>query len=196
MRAASALALALLVVGCKAKPIAEVPSLSADKGPDTTDRPTPSGKTLAAALPLLDARITGPAELERRRAEFEQRLNTLVTDPKTRDNLGFTSLLSWHQVYSRGRSSWLKAAADLDDRLHALGRPPKGHELRIDENGVARVCPVGTPDACRPVTGPAQLDGDAGRLAEQLDTLLEAHWFLVTGLEKLSRDLQQAPAPR
>ncbi len=190
-----ALALPFVLLGCNSKPIAEVPSLSAAPAPDTRERDHPGRATLAPTLALLDARVTDPVELERRRAEFEAKLVALVPAAPDREKLGLQSVLSWHQVYSRGRASWLKAANGLDERLRKLARPQKGFELRIDDKGVARECPV-TPEgaACRAVLGPAQLDGDGARLAEQLDTLLEAHWFLTTGLDTATARL--TPSPR
>lgn len=193
--------LATTVLGCKPKPIAEVPSLSNSKGPDTTDRELPGGKTIAAALPLLDPRSGDFDELARRRHQFEEKLAALVPVVADREALGFQGLLAWHELYARRRQALDRAIDSLKKGTAGVLAPGAGFETRIDATGQAKICPIAadpsTPAAegsCRRVTGFRQLESDFGGVTSAVADALEAQWFVMANLDALRARLDPVAA--
>lgn len=188
-----------------------MPTLSGRKEPARADRDTPDGKTLAAALALLDPRVVDPAQLDVRRADFERQLRALVPDRDARRKLGFDRLLRWHQLYTRQLVEHRRNVDAQRARLKELFGPPKEHWIEIDPSGVARLCmrppepapvlevtapkkptkvsaPVvvaAPPPFCRPVAGLPQLQHEVDVLDDGVRSLVEAEWYLVTHVDRL-----------
>ena len=185
----------VVLSGCKPKPIAAVPSRSKAQGPDTSDRETPGGKTLAASLSLLDPRSGDPETLDRQRHEFESKLQTLVPSPEGREAIGLPSLLKWHDLYTRRRETLARTLSDFR-RLARDITPEAGFETRIDSSGQARRCSVAEaaqPTECKRVPGIEQLTGDFDAIQSAADDVLEAQWFVVTTLDAIRGRLDPGP---
>jgi len=192
------LASALALSGCDPKPLADLPSMKDDKPVDTRDRALPSGKTLAASLPLLDPRAMEIPALERQRNEFLQKLITLVPDKAERERLGFSRVLRWHTRYTRRLQTQQRLVKGQRDALARLLMPKKGQWLYVDDRGAARMCkkqdaPAGadTPptETCTPVAGFMQLEQGSSHLNDGLKALVEAEWYLMVHLERLRATL-------
>ena len=84
--------------GCEPKPVSEVPSISGQKAPNSSERDRPQPETIAAVMGLLDPRGTNIERLDQQRAEFENRLRILLPRQEDRDRLEARTLLRWHRM--------------------------------------------------------------------------------------------------
>ena len=193
MRVASillALFTALITSACTRKPISEIPSISKKRGPDTTDREIPGGQTLLPTLALLDPKGTALSDLTSRRHAFEQKLTTLIPEDKTRLDLGFTSLVSWHELYEKRRLAFERVVGELQRVVRDTFSPGPGRELHIDDKGAVRRCTAGA-DAlvCTPMPGAVQFEGEFRAISDANTDLLEAQAFLLSQLADVTRRL-------
>ncbi len=169
--------------GCKAKPTGEVPTLSGEKKEPTAERDLPGGKTLATALTLLDPRVSDPAQLDTRRADFQQKLTTLIPDAKTRQKLGFDNLLRWHRLFTRRLQQRQRTIEGHRRLLKRVLKPGKGKSVTIDGDGRVRSCENDGP--CEMIPGHDQLDSELSTTNDDLRGLIEAQWYLLTHLDRL-----------
>lgn len=216
MRLTPILIVLMLITACDPKPIADLPALDGKKRPDVSDRELPGGKTLAAALSLLDPRVGNVAELDQRRADFEQKLEALVPDKAQRETMGFARVLRWHRLYTRRLNEQKRAYEGHRQRLKEALEPPRKHWLTVDDNGTARLCRKGQvaalvpehqptrdkndtpkapdepPPVCKQVPGYAQLGHEVDQFASGLDSLVEAEWYLMNHISRLRAKLDPA----
>ncbi|MFT5430703.1 MAG: hypothetical protein ACI9OJ_001379 [Myxococcota bacterium] len=190
-RALTAIGALLLIVaiGCEPKQVSEVPNLSGEKRADSSDRSIPGGKTLAAALALLDPRIEEPSALGRRRADFQSKLAALIPKPEQRASLGFDELTRWHQLYESRVEEYHRAVAGLDKQLRTVLKPAKGQELRVDDRAQATMCTLGAADGsgtiCQKVVGYAQIGHEARAMTAAMTAVTEAQWHLLDQMARL-----------
>lgn len=192
--------LTALLLGCDPKPLSELPGMSGKETPDERDRNIPNGSTLAAALSLLDPPAADPKELARRRAEFVQKLNTLLPAGADQERLGFTRILRWHQVYTRRLSEHQQSLLSHRQGLSRVLKPQEDNWVMTDHNGMAKRCekpdtPIGAeeppdqPPVCSPVMGAAGFDHQVSAISAEIPGLVEALWYLVTHIERVRREL-------
>lgn len=192
-----ALSAVFFAAACTRKPISEIPSVSKKRGPNTTDRTIPGGETLLPTLALLDPKGTALIDLTTHRREFEQKLMTLVPSENARLDLGFTSLLSWHELYEKRRLAFERVVGELERSVKDTFSPGPGRELHIDEKGAVRRCSAGA-DAlvCTPMPGAVQFAGEFRAISDANTDLMEAQAFLLSQLADVTRRLGGAmPAP-
>lgn len=60
---------------------------------------------LVVLFSLLDSCITEVRELDRRRAEFRQKFQTVFPDRNEWERLGFVRLMRWYRFYTRWLST-------------------------------------------------------------------------------------------
>ena len=193
--------LTALLLGCDPKPLSELPGMSGKETPDERDRNLPNGSTLVTALSLLDPRAADPKELDRRRAEFVQKLNTLLPARADQERLGFTRVLRWHQLYTRRLAEHQHSLVRHREGLSRVLKPKDGSWVMIDHHGMAKRCEkaavlIGADDApeqppvCSQVTGAAGFDHQVGAISAEIPGLVEAQWYLVTHIERVRGELE------
>ena len=194
--------------GCEPKPVSEVPSISGQQAPNSSERDRPDPETIAAIIGLLDPRGTNIERLDQHRAEFENRLRILLPREEDREQLEARTLLRWHRMYTKRLREHQRIHGSAREQVASVLRPQRGYQISVDDRGIVKRCRrppprppepnIGPPNLnyatpkpteCQVLPGYAQFEFQLSAAANELASVLEAQWHLLERIRVIRKRL-------